>query len=97
MTDWIPWPRSVPPRNLTGTQCDMLIGPCACGATHTAFDVALGLVARDESERDAVRAEREACAQAAEDPNLPGYYRSGHCDADCSSAISGAIRARGDK
>lgn len=32
--DWVPWPADRAPRYLTGTRCDMLVGPCACGATH---------------------------------------------------------------
>jgi hypothetical protein len=31
---WIPWPAERPPRTLGGVTCDMLRGPCACGATH---------------------------------------------------------------
>jgi hypothetical protein len=48
MTDWVPWPKSVTSRYLTGTACDMLIGPCACGATHSAQEVALALHERDD-------------------------------------------------
>lgn len=32
---WQPWPSNIPRRYLgTGVACDMLIGACACGATH---------------------------------------------------------------
>ena len=33
---FVPWPAGKPPRyNGSGEPCDMLIGPCSCGATHT--------------------------------------------------------------
>ncbi len=30
----------------TGTACDMLIGPCACGATHTVEQIAREVIER---------------------------------------------------
>ena len=42
--EWIPWPKSIPRRFNTGTACDMLMGPCACGATHTAEEAADALL-----------------------------------------------------
>lgn len=32
----------------TGTRCDMLIGPCACGAMHTAEQVAREVIERQQ-------------------------------------------------
>lgn len=43
MSDWIPWPKEVPRRLTTGTPCDMLVGPCVCGATHTPVAVAVAV------------------------------------------------------
>lgn len=36
----IPWPEGKPERMMpwTNEPCDMLIGPCACGAWHTEED-----------------------------------------------------------
>ena len=35
MSWFVPYPDDLPPRyNGSGTPCDMLIGPCSCGATH---------------------------------------------------------------
>ena len=31
---WIPWPADREPRTNGGITCDMLRGPCACGAMH---------------------------------------------------------------
>lgn len=33
---FVPWPEDQPARyNGSGEPCDMWIGPCSCGATHT--------------------------------------------------------------
>lgn len=32
----------------TGTACDMLIGPCACGATHTPEQIAREVIERKQ-------------------------------------------------
>lgn len=36
--NWKPWPDKWPERFNGGIRCDMLIGPCACGATHDERD-----------------------------------------------------------
>jgi hypothetical protein len=38
--DFQEWPKDWPPRhNASNEACDMLIGPCACGATHFAGEI----------------------------------------------------------
>lgn len=32
--NWKAWPEQWAPRFNAGIRCDMLVGPCACGATH---------------------------------------------------------------
>jgi hypothetical protein len=38
--------------NGSGTPCDMLVGPCSCGATHSAVDWAQRVFAERAEERE---------------------------------------------
>jgi hypothetical protein len=46
----VAWPANVTPREVAGKPCDALIGPCACGCTHSAMTVALAVLDEEVSD-----------------------------------------------
>lgn len=53
--------------NGSGTPCDMLVGPCSCGATHSAVDWAERCVAAERRAQELAQqvAAEHACRKAA--------------------------------
>lgn len=81
---WVPMPGGADLYR-TGTRCDMLIGPCACGATHTVEQIAAEVIERDRL-REAIRRDaRGVCAVC----ETPIAVRSPWCSVACADKALG--------